>query len=140
MGGGGIGDLVLPIFYFLFHFSNIIKRVFQNSGGMAPLALPVIVCGGLDTEGFFFFFFCDFDACCWVRIIILFEIFLKVWLYVFGKISLLDLIFFSFTIGNFFCWANFFRLAYFVLKFKSIDFFMVFKKKKMIVIIFFTNY
>ena len=51
-------------------------------------------------------------------------------MFVLSKIGLLDLIFFNFTIDNFCCWANFFELVYFVLNFKFIDFFVVFKKKK----------
>ena len=51
-------------------------------------------------------------------------------MFVLSKIGLLDLIFFNFTIDNFCCWANFFELVYFVLNFKFIDFFVVFKNKK----------
>ena len=39
------------------------------------VTLFLVLCGGLATEVFFFFFFCfDFDASCWVRTIILFDI------------------------------------------------------------------
>ena len=38
--------------------------------------------------------------------------------------------FFSFTIGNFGCWTNFLGLVYFVLDFRSIKIFMVFKMRK----------
>ena len=54
--------------------------------------LLLVVCGGLIIKVFFFFcLVCDFGACCWVRTIILFEIFLKVGLFVLDKIGLLDL-------------------------------------------------
>ena len=57
-------------------------------------------------------------------------------LFVLGKIDLLNLIFFSFIIGNFCCWTNFFGFVYFVLDFRSIIFifyfFMVFKMRKML--------
>ena len=36
-------------------------------------------------------------------------------LFVFGEIDWFGLIFFSFIIGNFCCWANFFGVEYFVL-------------------------
>ena len=49
--------------------------------------LLLVLCGGLATEVFFFFFFGDFDASCWVRTIILFDIFLKVGFFVLGEIG-----------------------------------------------------
>ena len=39
------------------------------------VTLLLVLCGGLATKMFFFFFcVCDFDASCWVRTIILFDI------------------------------------------------------------------
>ena len=86
------------------------------------VTLLLVLYRDLATKDFFFFLF-DFDACCWARTIILFEIFKKAALFVLDKIGLLDLIFFNFTIGNFCYWANFFGHVYFVLNFKFIDFF-----------------
>ena len=54
-----------------------------------------------------------------------------------SKISRLGLIFFSFAIGYFYCQANFFWTLYFVLDFRSINFFMAFKMRKMLKLQFF---
>ena len=102
--------------------------------GVRKTVLLLAMCNGSDLwlycylatwEFFFFFFFwCEWLWCCyWVlgkNKIILFKIFLKAKLFVFDKIGWLDLIF---TISNFCCCANFCGLVYFVLHFKSIDFF-----------------
>ena len=51
------------------------------------------------------------------------------WFIVFKLIELN--LFFRFTMANFCCLAKFFGLVYFVIYFRSIDVFMVFKKRKM---------
>ena len=58
-----------------------------------------------------------------------------------GEIDLLGLIFFSFAIDNFCCWANFLGLVYFALDSRSIKNFkkkiMAFKMRKMLKLQFF---
>ena len=44
----------------------------------------------------------------------------------------MNLIVFSFTVGNFCTWANFFGLVYFVLDLGPINFFMAFKRRTML--------
>ena len=74
----------------------------------------------LTAKGFFniFIIYLFFFLCVWLLLskekIILFTIFYWAGLFVFDKIGWLSLIFFSFIISNFCCWANFFGLVYFV--------------------------
>ena len=57
------------------------------------------------------------------KIILFYFIFKRVVFFFFlGETDLLSLIFCSFVIGNFCCWANFLIVAYFVLNFGSIIF------------------
>ena len=49
----------------------------------------------------------------------------------------MNLIVFSFTVGNFCTWANFFGLVYFVLDLGPINFFMAFKRRTMLELEFF---
>ena len=58
------------------------------------------------------------------KIILFYFIFKRVGFFIFylGETDLLSLIFCSFVIGNFCCWANFLIVAYFVLNFRPIIF------------------
>ena len=69
--------------------------------------------------------------------IILFRIFIRVGLFVFGKICLLGLSFVCCFAISHFCWGNFFGLIYFVLDCRSINFFMTIKRRKMVELQFF---
>ena len=57
-----------------------------------------------------------------------------IYIYILMMTGWSGLIFFSFSIGNFCCCANFFGFVYFVLDFVSINFFMNFKMKKILTI------
>ena len=69
---------------------------------------------------------------CWVKTKLLCLKLFKGLVVCLSKIGKLDLIFFSFAIGDFCCCTNVFGLVYVVLDFRFTNFFMTFKMRKVL--------